>query len=152
MCIRDRRRVHGEHLTGSNLKKKHMRNVRTTFRSSTEEDEDNPFESCKLSRSFLEINANLRRQIVESESYRTLSTEKPIPIKGIFNIHVPTEGELQNRARNWRKAMNPLAFSEELHREKKDLLLSKKRREQRVLQSALKFRNQRQSGVQTSPG
>eukprot|EP00826_Nyctotherus_ovalis_P008222 TRINITY_DN12126_c0_g1_i3.p2 TRINITY_DN12126_c0_g1~~TRINITY_DN12126_c0_g1_i3.p2 ORF type:complete len:144 (-),score=33.58 TRINITY_DN12126_c0_g1_i3:42-473(-) len=94
----------------------------------------------QLTRSYNEIKSSLKREAIGlKEETLTPMKEKRHLIKGLYDVRVPTEGELHVKAKKWRTLMNAKASAEEIRYERKDLLLLKKRREQTALkQNAIK--------------
>jgi len=138
-------------LYGSGLKSRYLPFLKETFkpisnisklgentRNLLMRKEDNGEEPLSLSRELLrsynDIKAHIKK---EQEGFigfiAPTNKEKPLGSKGIFNIKVPTQGELAVKAKEFRKNVNPFAYNEERKREELDLKLFKKRKEQKRL-------------------
>lgn len=133
-------------LHNSNIKVRHMNLLRGTFTPLKGQNEEGPeveselTRNRQLTRSYNEIKSSLRKEAVElGEETRSPAKEKRHRIKGLYDVRVPTEGELYVKAKKWRTLMNAKASAQEAKYEQKDLLLLRKRREQATLkQNAIK--------------
>ncbi len=87
-------------------------------------------------KNYVELKDELRREEREIKGYQAPPVkEKRIPIKGIYRMHVPTEGELYNSSVQRRNVVNPAAAAEEARRDRLDRALLTKRRNQRILKN-----------------
>jgi len=136
-------------LYNSNIKAHHINLLRGTFTPLKNQhnealkflEADNELSRNRhLRGSYNKIQSSLKKEEIElRERYSSSVKEKRYPIKGLYQIHISTEGELYIKAKKRRAFVNNKAAAEELKYEKKDFLLLKKRREQSLLkQNAIK--------------
>ncbi len=87
-------------------------------------------------RSYRDIREMLGKEAKEIGGYQApVEKETRVAIKGFYTLHTPTEGELQARAHERRKLVNPGAFEEEAKRDQLDHRLLAKRRQQKLLKN-----------------
>ncbi len=138
-----------ERLFGSTLKRKHESGLRSTFtnfrclrgigpescrhiRSPEPEEEEERFCEVGSPKSYAEIRAALAREISDMQKSRQLEhhagERRRYHVRGIYQVHTPTEGELFFKSQLMRRSVNPVAFSREQRVEKEDRRLMEKRR------------------------
>lgn len=138
-------------LHNSTLKTKHLHAITNTFRPMNnlnsfdekvikylkiESDNEVPKQKESMPRSYKEVQQRLKKELIEAEGYQEEDEiDKPISFKGLYSIHIPTEGELQTKSKKRRELINPKMNEEERRYEALDLMLLKKGREQRILKN-----------------
>lgn len=85
----------------------------------------------KNNKSFVNIQEDIKRQIKENMQEGRNQKSHNISFKGIYTIALPTEGEISERAKKFRKIINPEAFDFELKKEKRERELFEKKVKQR---------------------
>jgi len=141
-----------EKLRNSDLKQKYLSSLKGTFHSFTnikgvseqtlallKKDshliDDTPQPTVTPPpKTFQEFDALIRQQISDYQGF-VKPAEKPPVLnpKGIYNVHIPSMGELRQKSLEWRKSLNPIAAKEEERRAELDHEILKKRKQQRML-------------------
>lgn len=128
-------------LHNSGLKFSYMPKVKDTFRSrynlNSLIEEDDIKDSNLIHKSYRDISEDLKRQELECNLDQPQIIKEKLKVRISYNVQFPSEGELHEKGRELRKAINPKAYEEELRREKKDQVQLQKKRNNNALRDKL---------------